>query len=373
MNNLDRLHKLGQSPWYDNISRDLLDSGEIRHLVQIGIRGMTSNPAIFKSAITSSQSYDSQLRDLIRPGIPATEIFEALAVEDIRDACDILRPIFDSSQHVDGFVSLEVSPLLASDTESTVAEAERLRPMVDRPNLFIKIPATSEGVPAIEECLYRGYPINITLIFSRAMYERVMEAYLSALERRAAEGKDIREVRSVASFFVSRVDTLVDKKLEKLAAEASDPEAIRALMGKAGVANAKLAYQDYKRIFGSERYQKLEQQGAMVQRPLWASTSTKNPAYPDTLYVDNLIGPDTVNTMPAETVNAFIEHGVVALTIEQGIEEAQADIAALEAVGISMDAVTQELLDEGVRKFAEPYEALLAAIDEKVSQMAAAD
>jgi len=380
MNNLHKLYELGQSPWYDNISRNLLDNGEIQGLVDQGIRGLTSNPSIFKNAITKSEAYDQQLRDLMRPGVEFNEIYEALAIDDICRACDILRPTFDSSDHVDGFVSLEVSPLLASDTKSTIAEAERLSGMVDRPNLYIKIPATLEGIPAIEETLYRGQHVNITLIFSRKTYERVMLAYLSALERRAAEGKNISDLRSVASFFVSRVDSLVDKLIQNIldapksndANEAIQPDRLRALMGKTGVANAKLAYQDYLRIFKSERFMNLAEKGAKVQRPLWASTSTKNPAYPDTLYVDNLIGPDTVNTMPGETIEAFLDHGTVARTIDQGVSEAQAVIDGLEAAGILMDTVTQELLDDGIEKFAEPYRSLLSAIEQKTRQMAAA-
>lgn len=367
MNNLQKLHQLGQSPWYDNISRDLLDVGDIGRLVNDGIRGLTSNPAIFKAAISGSTAYDSQLRDLLGGGHNATAIFEALAIEDIKRACDTLRPTYDASNHADGFVSLEVSPLLAADTQKTIDEAERLRDLVGRPNLMVKIPATNEGIAAIEECLYRGYSINVTLIFSRQMYDRVMEAYISALTRRAAEGHDNREVRSVASFFVSRVDTLVDSMLDKI------PGADPALKGKAAVANAKLAYQDFRKKFADQRFAALAEQGALVQRPLWASTSVKNPAYPDTMYVDQLIGPDTVNTMPGETVTAFLDHGTVALTVEQGIDEAKATINALEKLGISMDAVTDQLLSEGVSKFAQPFEALLSAIDEKITQMAAAD
>lgn len=379
MNNLQRLHELGQSPWYDNISRDLLDSGEIQRLVDIGIRGLTSNPSIFKNAITQSTAYDTQLRELLAEAAEATNMYEALAVEDIRRACDILRPVYNASDHIDGYVSLEVSPLLAADTQSTIDEAARLRQMVQRPNLFIKIPATSEGITAIEECIYRGYNINVTLIFSRRAYGRVMEAYLRGLERRAAEGKDIHDVNSVASFFVSRVDSLVDKLIENIAgsmkqpgiSSAVDPDRLLSLRGKAGVANAKLAYQDYLKVFQSERFRQLAAQGARVQRPLWASTSTKNPDYPDTLYVDNLIGPDTVNTMPGETVEAFLDHGVPARTLQQGIDEAQAVIDGLEASAILMDTVTQQLLDEGVEKFAQPFEALLSAIGDKTRQMAA--
>lgn len=377
---LDRLYELGQSVWYDNISREVLETGELQRLVDLGVRGVTSNPTIFKSAIVGSTAYDAQMRSMLGGDHTPQAVYEALAVEDIRRACDILRPVFEATDHVDGFVSLEVSPLLASDTTSTLAEVRRLHPMVERPNLYIKIPATSEGIPAIEQALFEGYNINITLIFSRKTYERVMEAYMRALERRVEAGKDISEVRSVASFFVSRVDTLVDKMLEKIAASAAEPgnpqsaipERFRDLMGKAAVANAKLAYQDFLRVFRSQRFQRLTEKGAKVQRPLWASTSTKNPAYSDILYVGPLIGPDTVNTMPGETIEAFLDHGTAALTVEQGVDEAQRLLDALEAVGVSMDAVTQQLLDEGIQKFSEPFEALLGAIEEKTRQLAAA-
>ncbi len=374
-NPLQQLHQFGQSPWYDNISRDVLDSGQLQRLVDLGIRGLTSNPSIFNKAITSGSAYDAQLRSLIDGSRTPQEIYEALAVEDIRRACDILRPIHEASDGVDGFVSLEVSPLLASDTASTIQEARRLRALVDRPNLLIKIPATPEGIPAIEESLAEGLSINVTLIFSRKVYAQVMEAYLRALERRVEAGQDIRGVASVASFFVSRVDTLVDSLLAARLSTAPPAEAdrLRGLMGRAAIANARLAYQDFKRMFSSDRFRRLEAHGGRVQRPLWASTSTKNPAYRDVLYVDTLIGPHTVNTMPGETVEAFLDHGTVALTVEQGLDEAQALLQALAALDIHMDSVTQRLLEDGVAKFAEPFEALLAAIESKTRQFAAAD
>lgn len=368
-NRIQQLYALGQSVWYDNISRDVLDKGELKHLVGLGVRGVTSNPSIFKSAIVGSTAYDVQLRSLLGGSHTEQAVYEALAVEDIRRACDVLRPVFEETDHVDGFVSLEVSPLLASDTQSTTAEVTRLHAMVERPNLYIKIPATQQGIPAIEESLAAGYNINITLIFSRDAYAQVMEAYLRALERRLEAGKDIREVRSVASFFVSRVDTLVDKKLQKLIDVGKEPDRARRLMGKAAVANAKLAYQDFKAVFRGDRFRKLADQGAKVQRPLWASTSTKNPTYSDILYVDTLIGPDTVNTMPGETIDAFLDHGTVAQSVEQGVDEAHSVVVELESLGISMDQVTHELLDEGIQKFSEPFEALLAAIAEKTKQL----
>jgi len=371
-NNLQTLHTLGQSPWYDNISRDLLDNGGLQSLVDQGIRGLTSNPSIFKKAITSSSAYDAAIAPLAAEGKSSQEVYESLAVEDIQRAADILRPVFDSSGGHDGYVSLEVSPLLAANTKSTLSEARRLRAMVNRPNLYIKIPGTVEGIPAIEQALYEGIAVNVTLIFSRTLYDRVMEAYLRGLERRADEGKPIDQSSSVASFFISRVDSLVDKLIQQKmdAGGASD---LANLAGKAGLANAKLAYHDFKNVFGGHRFAKLAAHGAHVQRPLWASTSTKNPAYPDTLYVDNLIGPDTVNTMPGETIDAFLDHGTPATTIEDGVTEAKAALRGLEAAGISIDAVTAQLLQEGVEKFAEPFHDLLAAIAEKSQSMAATD
>ncbi len=368
MNTLQKLYTLGQSPWYDNISRDLLHSGEIQRLVDLGIRGLTSNPSIFKKAITTGSAYDSQIAQMAAAGHSPQAIYEGLAIYDIQHAADILRPVYDASEGVDGFVSLEVSPLLASDTPSTLGEARRLAAAVDRPNLFIKIPATPEGLPAIEQGLADGININVTLIFSRAMYDRVMEAYLRALERRLEAGQPIDRLRSVASFFVSRVDTLVDDQLAaQIAAGSPDAQHLANLQGKAAIANAQLAYQDYRRRFESDRFRSLASHGARVQRPLWASTSTKNPAYPDTIYVDTLIGPDTVNTMPAETVEAFLDHGTPALTLETDLAGAEATLAALEAAGISMADATQRLLDDGVEKFAQPFTALLEAIEAKAA------
>lgn len=371
-NNLKALHELGQSPWYDNISRDLLDNGELQKLVDQGIRGLTSNPSIFKKAITSSAAYDDAIAPLIAQGKSPQEVYESLAVSDIQRAADILRPVFDSSGGHDGFVSLEVSPLLAADTASTLSEARRLRAMVNRPNLYIKIPATPEGIPAIEEALYEGIPVNVTLIFSRMLYGRVMEAYMRGLERRVIEGKSIDQSSSVASFFISRVDTLVDKLIQEKV-DAGATSELPEFAGKAGLANAKLAYQDFKAIIGSDRFKKLMASGAHVQRPLWASTSTKSPAYPDTIYVDNLIGPDTVNTMPGETIEAFVDHGIASTTIEDGIAKARASLDVLEAAGISMDTVTDQLLREGVQKFTEPFHDLLEAIAVKCQSMAATD
>ncbi len=355
------LYALGQSLWYDNIARDLLQSGAIRAVIDEGITGLTSNPSIFQKAITGGSAYDAQVAQMLKTTRDPKAIYEALAITDIRAAADMLRPVYDRTDHVDGYVSLEVSPLLASDTAGTIAEAERLWHAVDCPNLMIKIPATPEGIPAIEEAIFRGLNVNVTLIFSLAMYEQVMEAYLRGLERRAEAELPLTNA-SVASFFVSRVDTLVDKLL------GSD----EALKGKAAIANARLAYQLFKGKFAGPRWEALAAQGARVQRPLWASTSTKDPAYPDTIYVDSLIGPHTINTAPPHTIEAFKDHGVVALTIEQDIEGARQLMIDLAARGIDMTAVTDELLADGIAKFADPFNHLLGAIAGKVEQIAAA-
>ncbi len=375
-NKIKRLYEeYGQSLWYDNIARDLLDSGAIQALVNEGIRGLTSNPAIFQKAISSGDAYDEQLCELARQGKSPLEIYEAMAVDDIRRAADILRPIYEESEGTDGFVSLEVSPFKARDTEATIEEAMRLFGWVDRPNLFIKIPATEEGLPAIETCIASGINVNITLMFSRTVYGCVIDAYLNGLMRRAQSGSDVSRVASVASFFVSRVDTLVDDLLDEKIAATDDRvlrERMAWLKGKAGIANAKLAYQLFKDKFATELYRGLEQKGAKLQRPLWASTSTKNPAYSDVMYVDNLIGPHTINTAPPETIDAFRDHGKLANTLEQGIDEAEEVMRALAEVGIDMVSVTDQLLDEGVDKFARPFEKLLDAIAEKAEALAAA-
>jgi transaldolase len=363
-------HEFGQSMWYDNISRDLLDGGDIQALVDSGIRGLTSNPSIFQKAITSGTAYDAQLNELAGGQLEAVAVYEALAIDDIRAAADILRPIYDESGGTDGFVSLEVSPLLANDLEGTIDEAARLWEAVDRPNLMVKIPATDEGLGAIEESIASGLNINVTLLFSTDMYERVMDAYIRGLERRVAAGQPVSGIASVASFFVSRVDTLVDDLLDdKIAAAADDStrDRLESLKGKAGIANARLAYELFREKFASPAFAKLaEQHGAHLQRVLWASTSTKNPAYPDTLYVDNLIGPDSVNTAPPETIEAFIDHGVLAQTVTAGVDEARQVIADLAEAGIDIDDVTDQLLREGVEKFAKPFNSLIASIEEKL-------
>ncbi len=358
---LNELHTLGQSMWYDNIARDLLESGSIKALIDQGIRGLTSNPAIFQKAITSGTAYDQQLSALKGQPLDAKTVYEALAIRDIQAAADLLRGVYDESKGVDGYVSLEVAPTLANDTPGTIDEAARLWGEVNRPNLMIKIPATEAGIPAIIETIANGINVNVTLIFSRVMYGKVMDAYLAGLERRAEAGHSV-DVASVASFFVSRVDSMIDDML----GDGKDE-----LKGQAGIANAKLAYQDFKAVFTGARWEALKEKGARVQRPLWASTSTKDPAYPDTMYVDTLIGAHTVNTAPPHTIDAFIDHGVVAQTVEDGVDEANALVEKLAGVGIEMEDVTAKLLEEGVAKFMKPFDVLLDAITAKQDELSA--
>ncbi len=368
-NPLLQLKAQGQSVWYDNIDRAQLVSGDFKRLLdEDGIVGVTANPTIFEKSISGGHAYDEQMKQLISEGKSTSEIYEALVIQDIRTVADLLRPIYERTNGLDGYVSLEVSPELAHDTEGTLSEVHRFWQMVDRPNLMIKIPATPAGIPAIEQALTEGININITLIFSLDNYKEVAEAYLNALENRNAEGKDISRIASVASFFVSRVDTLVDKLLEEKIKATSDPkeqERLKALEGKAAIANARLVYQEFKRIFHTPRFETLKHSGAHVQRPLWASTSTKNPAYRDVLYAEELIGPDTVDTMPLETIRNFRDHGVVARTAEKDPAGAKAELEALEKIGIHYDQVTQQLQDEGVQKFADSFHQLFAGIESK--------
>lgn len=368
-NPLLQLKALGQSVWYDNIDRAQLVNGQFKKLMdEDGVVGVTANPTIFEKSISSGHAYDEQMSQLISEGKSTSEIYEALVIKDIRTVADMLRPIYDQTSGQDGYVSLEVSPDLAHDTEGTLSEVRRFWKMVDRPNLMVKIPATPAGLPAIRQALSEGININITLIFSIKTYREVTEAYLSALEHRNAEGKDISHIASVASFFVSRVDTLVDKLLEDKIKATSDPaeqQKLKALEGKAAIANARLVYQDFKKIFSTPRFESLKHSGAHVQRPLWASTSTKNPAYRDVLYAEELIGPDTVDTMPLETIENFRDHGRVRLSIEDNIPRARAELEALEKIGISYDQVTQQLQDEGVQKFADSFHKLFEGIDSK--------
>jgi transaldolase len=365
-NPLLQLKSLGQSVWYDNIDRSQLTSGQFKRLMdEDGVVGVTANPTIFEKSISSGHAYDEQMNQLIKEGKSTDEIYEALVIQDIRTVADFLRPIYDAAKQQDGFVSLEVSPDLAHDTEGTLSEVRRFWKMVDRPNLLIKIPATPAGIPAIRQALTEGINVNITLIFSLSDYRQVAEAFISALEARRTDGKDISHIASVASFFVSRVDTLVDKLLEdkiKATSNTSEQQQLKSLEGKAAIANARLVYQEFKSIFGTPRFAALKQAGAYVQRPLWASTSTKNPAYRDVLYAEELIGPDTVDTMPLETIENFRDHGRVRLSIEDNIPEAHQVFDSLEKIGIHYDQVTQQLQDEGVQKFADSFHKLFEGI-----------
>jgi transaldolase/glucose-6-phosphate isomerase len=355
-NSITKLTQLGQSIWYDNIERKLLENGELKTMIERGdIRGVTSNPSIFNAAIAKTNDYDSALTPLAWAGWDAEKIFWQLAVEDIKAACDAFAPLYEETNGGDGYVSLEVSPHLAHDTDATAAQAQQLWARVARPNLMVKIPATKEGIPAIRKAIAAGVNINVTLIFSLARYAEVMDSYLSGLEDRAAAGHPIDHIASVASFFVSRVDSKIDPQLP----DGSD------LKGKAAIANAKLAYDLYHQSFVGRRWENLKVKGARVQRPLWASTSTKDPDYPDTLYVDELIGPETVNTLPPKTLHAFKDHGTAEATLMRNLDEAQAMIDQLETEGVSMDVVTQELEDEGVKAFADAFTQLLETIDER--------
>jgi transaldolase len=364
----------GQTIWMDTIRRGWLKTGEFQRMVDDdGIAGVTSNPTIFEKAIGQSDEYDDELYDLARQGLDASAIFDRLASGDLRRAADILRSRYEETNGTDGFVSWEVSPELAYDTERTMADVRRLWGLFDRSNALIKIPGTRAGLPAIERMLYEGININITLLFSVERYEQVMEAYFSALERRVAEGKPIDRIRSVASFFVSRVDTLVDKMLDEKIKSAgpAERERLAALRGKVAIANAKVAYQRFKQTFQGRRWDALVMHNAALQKPLWASTSTKDPSLPDTYYVDNLIGPHTVNTVPPQTLEAFNDHGRVAATLEQGVDEAQATLDRLAEVGIDLTAVTDQLEVEGVKAFSESFASLRREIDRKRAAMLA--
>jgi transaldolase len=363
MPELAQLENLGQSVWLDFIRRSLITSGEMAAMVARGVQGMTSNPAIFEKAIAGSADYDDEIQSLVKAGLSVDAIYETLAIKDIQMAADVLAPVYRSTGGRDGYVSLEVSPFLARDTDRTTAEARRLFEAVGRPNLMIKIPATAEGLPAITASLAAGVNVNVTLIFGLENYKAVAEAYIAGLERLALKGPSakgghpVNRIASVASFFVSRVDSAVDKELEKKGA--------KNLLGKIAIANCKLAYAEYRSILGRPRWRELAAKGARPQRVLWASTSTKNPAYPDTLYVDELIGPDTVNTLPPETLKAFVDHGRPSETLTRDLADAQTQVRRLAELGIDLEAVTRRLQEEGVEAFAKPFQALLDSIDAK--------
>ncbi len=363
---LQRVDALGQSVWIDYLSRDLLHQGGLaRMMEEDAVTGVTSNPTIFQKAISQGSAYDDQMRDLLVHEQDSKEIFVALAGRDIGEACDLMRRVWDEGKGLRGYVSLEVDPTLAYDGDGTLAEAGRLHALVDRPNLYVKIPATRPGLPAIEEMIAAGKSINVTLIFSLERHREVMEAYVRGVERLVEAGGDPGAVSSVASFFVSRVDTEADKRLDAIGGHDE-------LKGRLAVANARLAYQSWKEVFAGARWEALEAKGASKQWCLWASTSTKNPAYRDVLYVEDLIGPDTVNTMPEETIEAFQDHGEVAVTIEDGLDEARALFDELGAAGVDVDDVTRVLEEEGVKKFADSFAELLDGIRAKRGELVSA-
>jgi transaldolase len=366
-NPLIRLQQLGQSPWHDNIRRQLLTSGSLKRMVDDGdITGLTSNPTIFEQAIAQSTDYDEDLHRLARGGKTAEEIFDALAIDDIKNAANVLAPVFERTGGKDGYVSIEVAPKLANDTPATIREARRLWSAVARPNLMVKIPATPAGVPAIEQSIADGLNINVTLIFSLKRYDEVMDAYLRGLIRRLESGQKIDHTASVASFFVSRVDTLVDKLLdERIAGGAERKDLLQSLKGKAAIANAKLAYAEFRRKFSTEAFAGLKNHGARLQRPLWASTSTKNPAYPDLYYVEALIGPDTVDTMPPATLAAYKDHGNPEVRIDKQLDDARRAMDQLAEVGIGMDEVTKKLEIDGVASFAKSFDSLIAVVEKR--------
>ena len=369
-NPLMELQAQGQSVWYDNIRRGLITSGELQQLLDEGVVGITSNPTIFEKAIAGSTDYDAALQELVREGVDARSVYETLALQDIAQAADMLRPIYDRTDGLDGYVSIEVSPTLAHDLPATLNEARHLWSALNRPNIMVKVPATPEGIPAIQTLIGEGINVNVTMLFALDNYREVANAYLSGLEQRVARGEPIERVASVASIFVSRIDVAVDALLEQRIAATDQPgeqDRLRALLGKAAIANAKASYAIYQEIYGGERFAALQRQGARPQRLLWASTGTKNPAYSDVLYVEALIGPHTVDTMPPATLAAFKDHWQVRPTLLEGMDEAQQTLATIAATGIDLDGVMQKLQDDGVAAFATSYETLLGAIEKKLA------
>jgi transaldolase len=368
---LHDLARNGQSIWLDNLSRPMLSSGHLARLVrEDAVTGVTSNPAIFHAAITGSDAYDDRIRALAGDGLDPSAIYEELAIADVRDAADVLRPVYERTRGEDGFVSLEVSPHLARDTRGTIAEAERLWRAVDRPNLLIKIPGTDEGTPAIRTCLERGIAINVTLLFAREAHDAVIHAYLDALGHRRERGEPLG-VASVASFFVSRIDVMVDRMLEERVAAGRDADAARLLLGRVAIANARLAYAMWKERFAGGRWEALAAAGARVQKSLWASTSTKNPAYRDVVYVEALVGRDTIDTMPEETLDAFRDHGIVVPdAVEHRLDEQRQVFRSLASLGIDFASVTDALVEEGIAKFVQPFDRLLEALEDKRRSLA---
>jgi transaldolase len=372
-NHLLEIRAYGQSIWMDNLNRTLIESGDLKKMItDQDISGITSNPSIFQKAIAGNEVYDGDIEAGIRANKSVDEIYESLVFEDIRNACDIFRSVYDDSNGKDGFVSIELPPDLARDTEGSIKAAQRYFDIVDRPNVMIKIPGTPEGIPAVEESIKNGINVNITLLFSIQSYVDAAWAYIRGLEARAAEGKDISNIASVASFFLSRIDVKVDEIIEEKLKGLDDlsfKAMLEELEGKVAIANAKLAYQEYKKIISSDRWQALAKKGANVQRLLWASTSTKNPHYSDVMYVNELIGPDTVNTMPPGTIEACADHCDIASRVEQDVESAHKTMETLPKVGIDLDAVMDELLEEGIEKFVKPFNSLMDSLDEKVKNL----
>jgi transaldolase / glucose-6-phosphate isomerase len=367
-NPLNELARAGQSVWYDQMTRSLLTEGHLARMIeQDSLGGLTSNPTIFEKAIGGSGEYDEELSRLAAEGLGRDEIYDRIALHDIGGAAEVFRTRYDESDGEHGYVSLEVDPRLAHDTERTISEARRYHETLGRPNVMIKVPATPEGIPAIEQLIADGINVNVTLIFSRDVYDQVIEAYLRGLERRMEAGERVDRVASVASFFVSRIDTKADELIGKRLQSAGDEERaeLESCLGAVAIANAKLAYQLFLERFGGERFGRLRAAGALVQRPLWASTGTKNPAYSDVLYVDNLIGPDTVNTLPPATYDAFRDHGRVERTIDENLEEAARVLETIERYGISLKEITDQLTTEGVESFAKSFESLMATVDER--------
>lgn len=371
-NPLQRLYRAGQSVWLDYIDRAMLHDGRLARMIEEdALVGMTSNPTIFEKALAEGHAYDAQVS--LAPELSPADLFELIETDDVRTACDRFGGVFEATEGQDGYVSIEVSPSQAFDADATVIEARRLWSTVDRPNVMVKVPGTPEGARAIRRLIAEGINVNVTLLFAIEAHDRVIEAYLAGLEDRLAAGEPIDRVASVASFFVSRVDTEIDKRLDVMAAAADgeDRDRLLALRGRAAIANARLAYRLFSRRFSGPRWERLAERGAMVQRPLWASTSTKNQAYRDVIYVEQLIGPHTVNTLPPATMAAFRDHGVVERTVDRNVEEAEADIVALEAAGIAMADVTQQLLTEGVASFQRSFDTLLAGLSRKTASLVA--
>uniref|UniRef100_A0A7V6A5T0 Transaldolase n=1 Tax=Desulfobacca acetoxidans TaxID=60893 RepID=A0A7V6A5T0_9BACT len=370
-NPLRRLEQFGQSIWLDYIRRQMITSGELQRLIdEDGLKGMTSNPAIFEKAIAGSTDYDEAIARLVRQNKSVLEIYHDLTVADVQMAADAFRPLYDRTDGQDGFVSLEVNPHLARNTEGTIAEARQLWAAVNRPNIMIKVPGTLEGLPAITALIGEGINVNVTLLFGLPRYEKVAEAYIAGLEARLAQGHSLVRVASVASFFLSRIDVLLDPVLEKMAATGGpQAQAAKGLIGEVAIASAKLAYVIYKRVFGTERFKALVIKGARTQRLLWASTSTKNPAYADVKYVEPLIGPDSVNTLPPETLDAYRDHGNPASRLEEGVDHAAAVLQRLPELHIDINQVTQQLEDEGIEKFNKPYDSLIKTLEAKSQQV----